>query len=122
MSQEKQIVILDRYIDSSIAYQGFARGLGAEQIINIHNIAPLNILPNKTFYLEIDVETSLKRQEVRGNEKDYFEQEKLSFYKDLIQGYDYCKHHFKDRFLTIRGNESAQKVSETIIKELESIL
>ena len=64
---------MDRYIDSSIAYQGFARRLGAEKVIDIHKDYPLNTLPSVTFYLKISLETSMDRQHSRGQEKDYFE-------------------------------------------------
>lgn len=122
LEQEKQIIILDRYIDSSIAYQGFARKLGAQKIIDIHKSSPLNLLPNKTFYLEIDVKTSMARQDARGQEKDYFEQEKQTFYECLIDGYNYCKTNFSDRFVAIDGSESVEEVSRKVIQELKSII
>ncbi len=81
------VVILDRYVDSTLAYQGFARGLGAETILTLHQHAPLNLLPHRTYFLDISLETSLERQKNRGQAKDYFESEKQEFYQKLIDGY-----------------------------------
>ena len=75
LTKTKSIVILDRYMDSSIAYQGIARGLGFETIVKLHDYAPLTYRPDLTFYLRIDLETSQDRQKKRGSEKDYFEKE-----------------------------------------------
>ncbi len=114
LEQENNVVILDRYIDSSLAYQGIARGLGIEKILEIHTPTPLNVLPNITFYLEISVETSLSRQEVRGSEKDYFESEKSSFYKKLIEGYQSAKDAFPERIISIDGSKDIQEVGDQI--------
>ena len=76
LNTEKNIVLYDRYLHSTIAYQGFGSDLGHKTIYNIHSMYPLNIIPHITFYLEIDIETSLERQELRNNKKDYFESQK----------------------------------------------
>jgi len=60
LAQEKNVVILDRYFYSSIAYQGFARKLGADKIEQIHSVEPLSLRAKKCFYLKIDLATSHK--------------------------------------------------------------
>ena len=56
LEQKNAVVLIDRYLDSSIAYQAMARGLGLQTILDLHSHAPLNTLPNMTFYLDISVE------------------------------------------------------------------
>ena len=119
LEQENSAVLLDRYIDSSLSYQGHARGLGIEEILKIHHVSPLNILPHKTFYLAIDPETSLKRQQERGNEKDYFESEKAQFTKKLVEGFELCQKTFPERIQIIQGNASIDEVFTNIINEIE---
>lgn len=113
----KQIVIIDRYIDSSFAYQGHARGLGLNTIEEIHTHAPLNKYPDITFYLDISTEVSFQRQNERGNAKDYFEQEKEDFYQKLIEGFELCCQKFPQRLRRINAEQSPQQIHEKI-KEL----
>lgn len=122
LQKENTIVILDRYIDSSIAYQGHARGLGIEQILNIHRPAPLNMATNLTVYLHIDLETSMERQNKRGNQKDYFEKEAHNFYQKLIQGYDLAAKTFPERIAIIEANKDIEIIHNEIIKSIENKL
>jgi dTMP kinase len=115
-------VILDRYVDSTLAYQGKARGLGYETILNLHKYDPLNLLPHRTYFLDISLETSMKRQEARGNKKDYFESEKLEFYQKLLDGYREVARLFDERILTISGEDDQETISNKIIADLGRIL
>jgi dTMP kinase len=114
--KENHVVILDRFIDSSIAYQGFARGLGMETVLGIHQHAPLNTLANLTFYLRIDYQTSIDRQSKRGQEKDYFEKEHKDFYLNLINGYDQAASYFDKRIQIIDAGKEINSVTDQIKK------
>lgn len=116
------IVIYDRYLDSSIAYQGVARGLGIETILNIHNVFPLNLIPHKTFYLKISTETSMGRQKVRNAPKDYFESRGNEFYDNLITGYDISCELFPDRISVIDGNQELDEVFASIKAEINKLI
>lgn len=122
LEKKKSVVILDRYIDSSLAYQGIARGLGIQTILDIHAHSPLNILPNRTFYLKIDLETSQKRQAARGDAKDYFEKENHGFYQKLIQGFNEASALFVKRIKVIDGQKSLTEVQTAISKSIDEIL
>ena len=111
------IIIFDRYIHSSIAYQGIAGNLGVKTILDIHSTPPLNYLPHITFYLKIDLETSLKRQEQRNAKKDYFESKDKNYYERLIEGFDTCEEKFKT-VKPINGKSD----QETIFQELKRII
>lgn len=118
----KSVVILDRYIDSTLAYQGEARGLGLETVLTLHQIEPLNLLPHRSYFLDINLETSLERQEKRGQEKDYFESEKAEFYEKLIRGYRKVSDLFSERILKIDAKEDVESVSKIILNDLKGFI
>ena len=119
--QKGNIVIYDRYIHSSIAYQGFGSGLGHQTVLNIHSQYPLNIIPHLTLYLEIDLETSLDRQEVRNNKKDYFESKEKEFYQNVIDGFNWCKQNLPN-FKTINGTKTLPEVRSEIFKSVMELI
>ena len=116
------VLICDRYIDSSLAYQGFARGLGVESILGIHSYFPLNLVPHITFFLDISLETSLKRQKKRNAPKDYFESQGEEFYLKLIEGYHHAAEMFPKRIYTVDGEQTEEVVFKKIKKTLEQLL
>ena len=118
----ESVVILDRYIDSSIAYQACARKLGLETILNIHQNYPLNLMPHCTFYLHIDLETSFSRQDSRGHSKDYFEKETKLFYENLITGYDLATTTFHKRIIQIDGRQNIEQVHAQIKLKINHLL
>ncbi len=120
--QPKSVVVLDRYIDSTLAYQGKARGLGMETVLELHQHDPLNLLPHRTYFLDISLETSHERQKIRGQDKDYFESEKNEFYNKLIDGYREVAQLFPQRILKIDASVSMEKVSQMMLQDLEKIL
>lgn len=116
------IVICDRYIDSSIAYQGHSRGLGIASVLDIHRAFPLNLLPHVTFYLKINVETSEVRQKIRNAPKDYFESKGVEFYKKLIVGYDTAAELFPNRIVTINAETTTDDISFQIFSVIDKLL
>jgi dTMP kinase len=118
----KSVVILDRYIDSTMAYQGKARHLGLETVLELHRHDPLNLLPHRTYFLDISLETSHERQAKRGQEKDYFESEKSEFYANLIDGYKEMARIFPERILTVDASTTPEEVSQVMALDLEKIL
>lgn len=118
LSKPNRFVLVDRYIDSSIAYQGFARKLGMESVLALHHEYPLNLFPHQTIYLKIDWHESQNRQEKRGQKKDYFEKEKAEFYQELINGYDHCATTFSKRIKTLDGTKSMEAIHLEILKIL----
>ena len=115
------IVMADRFIDSSLAYQGSARKLGLETVLKLHENGPLNILPDVTFYFAIDYETSLERQNLRGSQKDYFEKNNKQFYLDLIEGYEKAFNLFSDRIKKIDATQSINDVKQGVLTILEKV-
>lgn len=120
--QPGSVVILDRYMDSTLAYQGKARKLGHETVLTLHQHDPLNLLPHRTYFLDISLETSFDRQKARGNEKDYFESEKTEFYQNLLDGYREVADLFPDRILKVNAELSQAAVSDAIMADLTGLL
>ncbi len=118
----KSVVILDRYIDSTLAYQGSARRLGYETVLDLHKHDPLNLLPHRTYFLEIDLETSMKRQAARGNAKDYFESENAEFYSRLVNGYSDMATLFHERVLRVDAKKDIAEVTKEILHDLEKVV
>ncbi|MBP9674893.1 MAG: dTMP kinase, partial [Bacteriovoracaceae bacterium] len=114
LQKEKRVVIVDRFIDSSLAYQGMGRSLNFETILNLHSYAPLTALPHLTFYLAIPWETSLERMKTRGKNLDYFELQGEDFFKKVSEGYDLSQKLFPERIKRIQGTDSPDQVFKEI--------
>lgn len=84
------IVISDRSFISSIAYQGFGRGLDCDTLMNINEWAINGVRPDVILYLQLDPSIARQRIEVRNEIKTSFEQEQLDFWKRVIKGFEYC--------------------------------
>lgn len=86
-------VLCDRYLDATLAYQGFGRGLGTERIRELHRHLPLNALPDRTLLLDIEVGVGLERARRRNDEmaldaaEGRFERERLEFHRRVRDGY-----------------------------------
>ena len=113
------VIIADRYLDSSLAYQGIGRGLGIQSILDLHRHFPLNLVPHLTFYLQIDVQVSHGRQKIRNAPKDYFESQGDKFYDKLIEGYDQVARLFPDRVQTINANRPFDEIQSDIRARLD---
>lgn len=122
LSVPNTIIICDRYLDSSFVYQGHARGLGVAEVMQIHTIFPLNLVPHLTFYLRIDVDMSEKRQKMRNAPKDYFESKGIEFYKKLVVGYDLMAQLFPNRILSINADGSLDSVTNEIFAVVERMI
>jgi dTMP kinase len=118
LNAEGNVVILDRYMDSTFAYQGEAQGLGFDLVQTLHSYKPMSLaIPNITFYLKIDLETSHIRQGHRGNEKDYFESKNDVFYSKLIDGYNKMANKDPERIQVIDATQGIEEVRDAIQKQ-----
>jgi dTMP kinase len=120
--QPGSVVILDRYIDSTLAYQGNARRLGYETILTLHQHHPLNLMPHRTYFLDISLEVSMERQQKRGQTKDYFEAENNEFYSRLIDGYRQVADTFPERVLRLDASRSEDEVTQSLQRDLSEFL
>ncbi|MGE7305746.1 dTMP kinase [Priestia megaterium] len=118
---EGKIVLCDRFIDSSLAYQGYARGLGIGNVLEINNFAVLNLDPLMTFLLDIKPETGLERiQKNRSGEVNRLDMETLDFHKKVREGYFELVHCYNEnnRFYVVNANKSIEDVVKEVSEEL----
>ncbi len=115
--QKDHIVICDRFIDSTLAYQGFARGLDKNIIKQLNDIASEGIKPDITFLIDVPVEEGLKRiKEKRGF--DRIEQETIEFHKKLREGFLKIAQEEKNRIVVINGVGDSEEIFNRILKVL----
>ncbi len=113
-----KLVFCDRYIDSSMAYQAYARGLGEEFLKNINAYAINNCYPDYTIFLNISPEKAFKRK--GGMDKDdRLEQSGLEFHKKVYEGYLKILEKESDRFISIDPSGTVNETHQKIITELK---
>ncbi|WP_312355882.1 dTMP kinase [Aminipila sp.] len=112
-------VICDRFVDSSIAYQGYGRQLGdAVRIINEYAVA--GCMPDITFLLK--VEPSIGKERIKEEEQDRLEKEKLDFHNAVFQGYLDLERIYTDRIIGIDAAKDIDAISNEIILHIRKIL
>ncbi|RFU66940.1 dTMP kinase [Peribacillus saganii] len=121
--EQGKIVLCDRFIDSSLAYQGHARGLGIDEVYRINQFAIEGFLPDATFYFDIEPEEGLKRIQKSGDrEVNRLDLEKLEFHKKVREGYFLVMKKDPLRFHIIDARKQLESVlEETKNKMLEII-
>lgn len=120
--EEGKIVLCDRFVDSSLAYQGHARGLGIDQVYSINEFAIENMMPVMTLYFDVAPEIGLERiNKNKGREVNRLDMEKLEFHQKVREGYMMIAERFPDRIVKIDASkelEAVYKQAEGKIKEL----
>ncbi len=114
--REGKIVICDRFFDSTVVYQGIARGLEEKQILDMSLWATCKIVPDITFLLSVKVSRGKKRMDIASKKRDRIELEKDNFKKKIYKGYLEIARKNKDRIVVIDG----EKNMESIFKEIKS--
>jgi dTMP kinase len=115
---EGYIVILDRFYDSTTAYQGFGRdSIELDSIAAINAIASLGKIPDLTFYLKISWEESKKR--TAHLQEDRMEKAGQEFFEKVIEGYNYLA-KTEERFVEIDASQSINSIHETILMKIEA--
>lgn len=117
-----KIVVADRFYDSTIAYQGFAREIiSPEEILHLTEMLIGKLKPDITFYLKIQPEIAFKRKNP-DIPLDRIEKAGLKFHEKVAEGFDYMANLEKDRFCVIDATKSVQEVHKTVIEHINNIL
>lgn len=117
--EQGKIVLCDRFIDSSLAYQGYGRGLGYEEIMAINEFATGGILPNKTIFLNLSPKQGLERiGKDKGREVNRLDMEKLEFHEKVYRGYFEVINKHPERFLVVDATQEPMQVLTEIVKGL----
>lgn len=118
--KQNAIVLCDRFIDSSLAYQAYARNLGFEFVLSINRYAVEN-LPHLTFYIDLDPQVGLSRIAHR-DKYDRLDQEAFDFHTKVREGYLEVYKRYPERIVKIDGNQSIEHILKEIIIEIEKRL
>ncbi|MDF1509501.1 dTMP kinase [Robertmurraya sp. DFI.2.37] len=121
--EEGYVVLCDRFVDSSLAYQGYARKLGIDEVYSINQFAIADMMPNLTLYFDIDPKVGLERIN-RSNEREVnrLDLEKLQFHEDVREGYHILLQRFPQRIKKINAEQELERVYEEAYKEVAALI
>ena len=108
------VIFCDRFVDSSIAYQGYARGIGEEGIREINEFATEGIEPDVTLYIDVPAEVGIQRIHANLDEREYnrLDQEKLAFHEKVRAGYQHLAQANPERIVVVDGTMSRESVAD----------
>jgi dTMP kinase len=113
-----EIVLADRFTDSSLVYQGCGRGLGVETVLALDRIACRGLKPDLTLLVDIDVETSLERARARNSvtteSETRMDEQSLEFHRKVHEAYDSLAHRETDRIQRVDGRLPSDDVERAI--------
>ncbi|MBQ9425909.1 MAG: dTMP kinase [Erysipelotrichaceae bacterium] len=119
--KEGKIVICERFLDSSLAYQGYGRQLGFDEVLSINLFAIDNTFPDMTIYLDVDEEVGLSRLSDR-EFKDRLDQESVDFHHRVSEGYREVLRRFRDRISVIDASKSKEEVIEASMNKILELI
>ena len=117
-------VLCDRYLDATLAYQGYGRQLGCEQVLELHRYSPLDRLPDRTLLFDLDVATGLERARERNRAagldvtEGRFEEEAIEFHERVRRGYLELAAADERRFRVIKAKSGTDKVEQAVLASL----
>lgn len=112
------IVISDRYVDSSIAYQGAARGLGVEEISSLNRWATGGLIPDLVFFFDVEAEKGLERSGLT----DRMEQQGLEFHEKVREAYRLLAGRHSERFVVLDASSSPEAIAEEVLRRVAPLL
>ncbi|MDO8886423.1 dTMP kinase [Candidatus Oleimmundimicrobium sp.] len=118
--EEGKFVLCDRYVDSTLAYQGFGRGLPLNKLIDINRWATQDINPHLTIFLYYPTEDGLKRATIK--ESDRMEQESIEFHRRVQDGFLKLAQLYSERYRIVDATGKKEEVHERIVKVLDEFL
>ena len=111
-------VVCDRYVDSSLAYQGIARGLGVERVLELNRPAIGGLLPDRTFLLLVDAELAGERS---GEEPDRIEREGAGFRGRVEAAYEELARRFADRIVPVDGTLPREEIAARVAEQVRQL-
>lgn len=120
--QEDSLVILDRFYDSSTAYQGYGRKIDLELIHKINHVATGGLKPHLTFFIDIDLKEMERRKNALQEKLDRMERETRTFFENVRNGYLQIIHQEPERFLVIDGSSTIESIAEEIWQHTDALL
>lgn len=116
---EGKIVLCDRFVDSSLVYQGYARGIGIDKVWELNQFAIDDCMPDMTLYYDVDVEIGLARVRSRG-ELNRLDSENVEFHKSVRRAYQLIAEKYPERIVTVDSNQCLKTVEEESYRLLKN--
>lgn len=116
------IVICDRFVDSSLVYQGIGRNIGIDEVYQMNLFAIGNIMPDLTVFFDIPYEVGLARIEKNGRDVDRLDLESNEFHKKVYEGYTLICDKYPDRITRVDANKTIEEVTNQVIAVIKSKL
>ena len=122
--EEGYIVLCDRYIDSSLAYQGYARAIGIEKVKDINSFAIDGFYPDLTIYLDVKPEIGIKRilEHTKTHEFNRMDKESIEFHNKVYEGYKEVIKMYPDRIRVVNGENDLDTVFKNSLNYIKEIL
>jgi len=120
--QDRAIVICDRFVDASYAYQGYGRGIDLGIIETLNRLVTKGVRPNLTVLIDCPAGLGLKRKAKNDRSLDRFEKENLSFHRKIRNAYLKLAKEDKSRFFVVDGKAKVSEVGKIIRENVESLL
>ena len=118
-----KIILCDRFIDSSLAYQGYARGLGIDEVLSINQFAIEDMMPSLTLYFDLDPEMGLDRiNKNRGREVNRLDLENLEFHQRVREGYLLLTERFPERIAKIDASKAVEQVLKEAKRKIDQLI
>lgn len=118
-----EIILCDRFVDSSLAYQGHARGLGIDEVYSINEFAIENMMPQLTLYFDVCPEVGLERiNKNKGREVNRLDLENLEFHQKVREGYMILAERFPERIVKIDASKQLDSVYEEAEAKIKDLL
>ncbi len=117
---EGKIVLCERFVDSSLAYQGYGRQIGFDDIWTINKFAIADHMPDLTIYFDIDEKTGLERIRKNRTAIDRLDSESLHFHTLVHEGYKEVLRTFKERIRIVDASRSVDEVKESVFDAIRS--
>jgi len=114
-------VLSERFVFSSLVYQGYARGIGIEEVLKINEFAIEHHFPDMTVYFDIKPEVGLSRLKNR-EFLDRLDQEKLDFHQKVYDGYAIVNEMYKDKVYIVDASKPIDEVEEEVYQYVKSLL
>jgi dTMP kinase len=111
-------VVCDRYLDSSLAYQGLARGLGIERVLELNLLVTSGLLPDRTFLIRVPSAEAAAR---RSGGDDRIEREGPAFAEEVDRAYEEIARIFAKRVLVVDGTKKPEDIAETVRGQLRDL-
>ena len=116
------IVLLDRFLDSSLVYQGIARGMTIETIEAINQFATGGLQPDATIMVYIDYEEGLRRKKQQNGSLDRMEAQQDNFHRRVNEGYLQLAHRYPEHIQLVDGARDPQTIHQDILKRVKDLI